>query len=105
MSDLVDFEDLAQLDGADLRAVFGQVSEDDVLDALAGTSLGLRRQFLTKLPVASATRLEAEINAHGPVGFIAVHAAQRSLVDALCRLSRGSQVAFDDPADLADMVA
>ena len=105
MSDLVDFEDLAQLDGADLRAVFDQVSVDDVLDALAGTSLGLRRQFLTKLPVASATRLEAEINAHGPVGFIAVHAAQRSLVDALCRLSRGSQVAFDDPADLADMVA
>lgn len=105
MSDLVDFEDLAQLDGPDLRAVFGQVSGGDVLDALAGTSLGLRRRFLTKLPVASAAKLEAEINAHGPVGFVAVHAAQRSLVDALCRLSRGSQVAFDDPADLADMVA
>ena len=105
MSDLVDFEDLAQLDNADLRAVFGQVTEDEVLDALAGTSLGLRRRFLTKLPVSSATRLEAEINAHGPVGFLAVQAAQRTLVDALCRLSRGSQVAFDDPADLADMVA
>ena len=105
MSDLVDFEDLAQLDGADLRAVFAQVTGDEVLDALAGTSLGLRHQFLTKLPGASALKLEAQINAHGPVGFLAVQAAQRNLVDALCRLSRGSQVAFDDPADLADMVA
>ena len=105
MSDLVDFEDLAQLDGNDLRAVFGQVTAEEVLDALSGTSLGLRHQFLTKLPVAAATQLEAEIRAHGPVGFLAVQAAQRSLVDVLCRLSRGGQVAFDDPADLADMVA
>ena len=43
LSDLVDFEDLAQLDGADLRAVFGQVPDIDVLDALAGTGLGVRR--------------------------------------------------------------
>ena len=100
MSDLVDFEDLAHLDAPDLRAVFGQVSDLDVLDALAGVSVGVRHQFLTKLPAASAARLRSEIDAHGPVGFLAVHAAQRTLVDALCRLSRGGQVAFDDPADM-----
>ncbi len=100
MSDLVDFEDLAQLDAPDLRAVLGQVSGDDILDALAGATLHVRRQFLIKLPPASAARLEAEIAAHGPVGFLTVHAAQRTLVEALCRLSRGSQVAFDDPADM-----
>ena len=61
MSDLVDFEDLAQLDGPDLRAVFGQVSDLDVLDALAGTGLGVRRMILTKLPAASAERLAAEV--------------------------------------------
>ena len=105
MSDLVDFEDLAQLDGGDLRAVFGQVTTDEVLDALAGTSLGLRRRFLTRLTVTQATKLETQINNHEPVGFLTVQAAQRSLVEALCRLSRGGQVAFDDPADLADMVA
>ena len=100
MSDLVDFEDLAQLDGPDLRAVLGQVRDIDVLDALAGTGLGVRRMILTKLPTASAARLAAEVDSHGPVAFPAVHAAQRALVDALCRLSRGSQVAFDDPADM-----
>ncbi len=100
MSDLVDFEDLAQLDGPDLRAVFSQVTDLDILDALAGTSLHMRRQFLTKLPAASAAKLEAEIDEHGPVGFLTVQAAQHNLVEALCRLSRGGQVAFDDPADL-----
>jgi flagellar motor switch protein FliG len=100
LSDLVDFEDLAQLDGADLRAVFGQVSDIDVLDALAGTGLGVRRMILTKLPPSSAARLAAEVDSRGVVAFPAVHAAQRALVEALCRLSRGSQVAFDDPADM-----
>lgn len=100
MSDMVDFEDLAQLDGPDLKAVFGQVDGHDILDALAGTTLHMRRQFLTKLPAASAARLEAEISEHGPVGMPTVQAAQRNLVEALCRLSRGGQVAFDDPDDL-----
>ncbi len=100
MSDLVDFEDLAQLDGADLRAVFDQVSFEEVLDALSGTSLGVRRLFLSKFVPSTAAKLEAEVDAHGPVGFPAVHSAQRSLVEALCRLSRLSQVAFDDPADM-----
>jgi flagellar motor switch protein FliG len=100
LSDMVDFEDLAQLDGGDLRAVFSQVADLDLLDALAGSSLHLRHQFLTKLPPASAARIEAEIGEHGPVGFLTVQAAQRNLVEALCRLSRGGQVAFDDPADL-----
>ena len=100
MSDMVDFEDLAQLDGGDLRAVFKQVADLDILDALAGTSLHMRRQILTKLSPASAAKLQAEIDEHGPVGFFTVQAAQRNLVEALCRLSRGGQVAFDDPADL-----
>jgi len=104
LSDLVHFEDLAQLDGPDLRAVFGQVPDDDVLDALAGATPGILRMFLTKLQPSSAARLEAELVAHGPVGPIDARSAQRNLVEALCRLSRGSQVAFDDPADM-DMVA
>ena len=59
-----------------------------------------RRQFLTKLRPESAAKLEAEIVEHGPVGFLTVQAAQRNLIEALCRLSRGGQVAFDDPDDL-----
>ena len=100
MSDMVDFEDLAELDGGDLKAVFGQVEGHDVLDALAGTTLHMRRQFLTKLRPESAARLEAEIVEHGPVEVMTVAAAQRNLVEALCRLSRAGQVAFDDPDDL-----
>jgi flagellar motor switch protein FliG len=100
LSDMVDFEDLAQLDGGDLKAVFGQVDDHDILDALAGTTLHMRRQFLTKLAPASAARLEATLIERGPVGSTTVQAAQRNMVEALCRLSRGGQVAFDDPADM-----
>ena len=67
MSDLVEFEDLGLLDGGDLRAVFDQVSETQVLEALVGTRPAFRKQLLTKLPPASAARLEAQIDAHGPV--------------------------------------
>ncbi len=100
MSDLVDFEDLGQLDGGDLRAVFGQVSLDQVLAALIGTTPAFRQQLLTKLAPASAVKLESRVKTHGPVAFATVQAAQRDLVEALCRLSRGGQVAFDDPADM-----
>ena len=100
LSDLVEFEDLELLDGTDLRAVFDQVPEPQVLDALCGSRPGIRQQLLTKLPSSSATRLEAQINAHGPVSFESVYFAQRAVVETLCRLSRGGQVAFDDPEDM-----
>jgi flagellar motor switch protein FliG len=100
LSDLVDFEDLGFLDGGDLRAVFDQASEDHVLDALVGTSAGLRHRILTKLPSASALALEAQINTRGPVACDSAHTAQRAVVEVLCRLSRSGQVAFDDPADM-----
>ena len=100
MSDLVDFEDLGALDGGDLRAVLDQVTADQLLEALAGTPVGFRHRLLMKLPSTSANRLEAEINAHGPITLEAVQHAQRAVVDALCRLSRGGHVAFDDPADM-----
>jgi flagellar motor switch protein FliG len=100
LSDLVDFEDLGLLDGGDLRAVFGQVTLDSVLTALVGTTTGLRRQLLLKLPASSASQLEAQITSHGPVSFGTVRSAQRELVDVMCRLGRHGQVAFDDPADM-----
>jgi flagellar motor switch protein FliG len=100
LSDLVDFEDLELLDGRDLRAVLDQVPDSQVLEALIGTPAGLRQSLLTKLPRASASRLEAQISAHGPVPFESVQRAQRALIEALCRLSRSGQVAFDDPEDM-----
>jgi flagellar motor switch protein FliG len=100
LSELVEFEDLELLDGGDLRAVFDQVPDMQVLDALVGTRPGMRQHLLTKLPTSSATRLEAQIKTHGPVSFESVRTAQRAVVETLCRLSRGGQVAFDDPADM-----
>jgi flagellar motor switch protein FliG len=100
LSDLVEFEDLEQLDGADLRAVLEQVPSSQVLDALVGARPGVRQHLLTKLPRALASRLEAEISAHGPVSFESVANAQRVVVETLCRLSRAGQVAFDDPEDM-----
>ncbi len=100
MSNLVDFEDLGLLDSGDLRAVLEQATLDEVLEALVGTSASFRQQLLTKLPQASASRLEAQVHAHGSVSFEAVQRSQRMLVEILCRLSRGGQVAFDDPEDM-----
>jgi flagellar motor switch protein FliG len=100
LSDLVEFEDLELLDGGDLRAVFDHVPEDQVLEALAGTRPGLRHQLLTKLPAASAGQIEAQLSAHGTVSLDSVRDAQRAVVEALCRLSRAGQIAFDDPADM-----
>lgn len=100
MSDLVDFEDLRLLDGHDLRDVLGQVPDEQVIEAFVGTSIALRQSLLTKLPPSSASELLAQIEQHGPVPFEAVQSAQRAVIEALCRLSRGGQVAFDDPADM-----
>lgn len=100
MSNLVEFDDLEQLDGTDLRSVLNQVPKSQLLDALVGTRPGVRHQLLTKLSSSSAQELEAEINAHGPVSFETVHSAQRAVVETLCRLSRGGHVAFDDPEDM-----
>jgi flagellar motor switch protein FliG len=100
LSDLVDFEDLGLLDGRDLRAVLEQVPDSQVIEALVGTPPGLRQSLLIKLASASATKLEAQIQSHDPVPFEVVQSAQRALIEALCRLSRGGQVAFNDPADM-----
>jgi flagellar motor switch protein FliG len=100
LSDLVDFEDLNELDGGDLRAVFDQVSTDQVRDALGGSSSSLRQRLLIKLPRPSAERISAQIDASGPISFESAKAAQRAMVDALCELSRSGVVAFDDPEDM-----
>ena len=100
MSDLVEFDDLELLDGGDLRAVFDQVSSEQILDALVGTRIGFRQLLLTKLPSSSARVLEAQIHTHGPVSFESVMTAQRAVVETLCRLSRAGVVAFDDPEDM-----
>ena len=97
---LVDFEDLALLDGGDLRAVLGAVSEDQVVDALLGIPAGLQRQLLNKLSQAAASRLECRIRPRESISFEAVLDAQRSIIEALCRLSRGAQIAFDVPEDM-----
>ena len=99
-SELVEIDDLSFLDGHDLRAVFDQVSEAQTLVALSGMSPTLRKQLLSKLSPASASRLEAQVNAHGPATPEAVQTAHRAMVEALCRLSRGGQVAFDAPEDM-----
>ena len=98
--ELVAIEDLDLLDGADLRAVLDQVPADQVVAALVGTTPWLRHHLLLKLPAASATRLEAQIDARGPVSPESLRAAQRAVIETLCRLSRAGQVAFDHPADM-----
>ncbi len=100
MSDLVDFEDLDGLDGGDLRAVFEEVGPDQMLEALIGSPVHVRQRLLTKLSRPSAERIIAEIDEHAPISFEAAVAAQRAVVETLCRLGRTGVVAFDDPEDM-----
>jgi hypothetical protein len=100
LSDLVVIDDLNFLDGSDLRAVFQQVTEPQILAALSGVTPLLRKQLLEKLPVATARRLETLVNDQGLATPEAVASAERALIDALYRLSRGGQVAFDVPEDM-----
>lgn len=102
MSDyeLVEFEDISLLDAHDLRAVLGQVPGAAVLEAFGGLSPAQRRLLMNKLSTSLASQLEDQIDARGPVTFEAAQAAQKSIVEALCRLGRGGQIAFDDPADM-----
>jgi len=105
LSSLVEFEDLGDLDPGDLRAVLRQVDPEQVVVALIGATAGIRRQLLTKLPASSASQLQAQLAAHEPVTADSALSAQRAVVDALCYLSRGGHIAFDDPADIFDLVA
>lgn len=100
MSKLVDFEDLAELDGGDLRAVFSQVRLERVVDALAGAPGSFRQQLLARLAPPTAAKIESHLAVRGTIPFESAASAQGELVEALCRLSRGGQVAFDDPADM-----
>jgi flagellar motor switch protein FliG len=100
LSELIDIDDLALLDGSDLRSVLAEVSVSEVLDALAGMPAGLRRQLLGKLPRESAQRLARAFEERGPVASDASRSAQRLLIEALCRLSRGGHVAYDAPEDM-----
>jgi flagellar motor switch protein FliG len=100
LSELVDIEDLGLLDGGDLRAVLEQVPERQVVEALIGAPAALRHLLLAKLPPDSAAALDTRVRGHGPVPFETVQAAQRAVVEALRRLSRAGQIAFDDPEDM-----
>jgi flagellar motor switch protein FliG len=100
LSEYVEFDDLDLLDGGDLRAVFSQVSTDQVLEALAGSSASLRHQLLAKLSGPVAVEIEAQVVAHGPVSLDSVRQAQQAVLEALQRLSHTGIVAFDDPADM-----
>jgi flagellar motor switch protein FliG len=100
LSELVTIEELGLLENADLRAIFDQVAETQVLEALIGVTPSLRDQLLGKLSPASAARWEAKLHAHGPVPSETAESAQRAVIEALCRLSRSGQVAFDDPDDM-----
>jgi flagellar motor switch protein FliG len=100
LSDLVDFEELEELDGGDLRSVLEEVAPDQMLEALIGSPTHLRDRLLLKLSRPSAERIAAEIDGHAPIPIESARAAQRAVVEALCRLGRAGVVAFDDPEDM-----
>ena len=101
MSDSTAFDDLEMLDGGDLKAVFEQVTRDEVVAALWGAHASLRGRLLLKLSKRFATPIQQAINAAEHFSFEQVRNAQHKIVDAMCQLSRAGQIAFDVPEDMA----
>ena len=100
MSDLVEIDDLGLLDGHDLRAVFSQISEPQLVEALSGTDPALAHNCSESCRPPWPVGSRPEIDARGSVEPVAVRLAQDAVVEALCRLSRCGQVAFDIPGDM-----
>lgn len=101
MSNLVHFEDLVMLDGQDLRAVLGQVTMDQQVQAILGAPQGFRKILLTRLPASASLQLSSEMESRGAmVSREGSEAAQHAIIEALCRLGRNSQIAFVDPEDM-----
>lgn len=101
MSESTVFDDLELLDGGDLKSVFEQVAREEVVAALWGANASLRGRLLLKLAKRHATPIQQAIDATEHLTFEAVRNAQQKIVAAMCQLSRGGQIAFDVPEDMA----
>lgn len=97
--DRLDLEDLADLGVDDLRAVFRQVGPERVILALADVEPELRRRLLMRWSRKSAAPMGQEATPDQ------VRLARGAVLEALCRLSRGGQIAYDHPDDILDRVA
>jgi hypothetical protein len=95
----VDLEDLAALGAGDLRAVLDEVGPERAVLALSEVDPALRRRLLTRWR-PRPPRPEDQ-----PPSADQVRSARAAVVEALCRLSRGGQIAFDPPDDILDQVA
>lgn len=94
-------EDLVELGANDLRAVFQDVGPECVVLALSDAEPGLRRRLLTRWRPRGPRPGEA----HPEASPDRVRSAQLALTEAVCRLSRCGQIAFDHPDDILDQVA
>lgn len=101
MSETTEFDDLNLLDAADVAAVFDQVPQDDVVAALWGAPAGLRVRLVNRLRRPQTQVIEQAIAAIEHLTFEQVRGAQQRIVAAMCRLSRGGQIAFDPAEDMA----
>ena len=100
MSETLEFDDLDLLDGNDLKAVFDQMSLDEVATALWGTPIGLRGRLLRKLNPQDSHKINQRITKIEHVTFGQVHDAQQQAIEIMCQLSRTGQIAFDAPEDM-----
>ena len=100
MSETIAFDDLDMLDGGDLKAVFDQVTMDEVVAALWGANPALRGRLLRRLAKRQSVQIAQAIAAAEPHNFEQVRGAQQKLVAVMCRLSRAGQIAFDVPEDM-----
>jgi hypothetical protein len=55
---------------------------------------------MLKMTRGPAARIAAGLDGREPIPIESARAAQRAVVDALCRLGRAGVVAFDDPEDM-----
>lgn len=94
-------EELAELAADDLRAVFREVGPERAILALADAEPALRRRLLARWRPGGARDVEAGPGASPDE----IRRARHAVAEAVCRLSRVGQIAFDHPDDILDQVA
>jgi flagellar motor switch protein FliG len=86
------FEDIKQLDDRSIRELLKEISNDELILALKGSSEDLKDKFFSNLSERAATMIREDLEIMGPVKLSDVEAAQMSIVKAVRRLEAEGRI-------------
>jgi len=86
------FEDIVRLDDRALQVVLKEIESRSLALALKSAAEDVRRKVFANLPRRAGELLREEMEYLGPVRFVEVEAARRSIVETILRLEESGQL-------------